>query len=277
MLPATEMLLFTAARAQHVGEVIKPALAEGLIVVTDRFADSSRAYQWGARGLEKRDVDLAQELATEGLEPDLKIWLEVPVETALRRLMANAREVNRLDRETIQFHTRVHEAYHTLVAADPTRWRVINADRSEDEVWSDVWLTVVSSELFARGLRSIAQWGVEAGISVRLVLAIIQSADAEPLLSDLNAIGASATQIEGDAAVGNAGLAALVVGVDDDQVGDVLTLVQARARGRSRRIEPLRPLAGQAEFWIPGPAEQGAGGASVFVLPVRRFERIGYA
>jgi uncharacterized protein YaaQ len=112
---------------------------------------------------------------------------------------------------------------------------------------------------------------------VRLVLAIIQSADAEPLLSDLAAIGASATQIEGDAAVGSAGLAALVVGVDDDQVGDVLTLVQARARGRARRIEPLRPVAGQAEFWIPGPAEQGTGGASVFVLPVRRFERIGYA
>jgi uncharacterized protein YaaQ len=112
---------------------------------------------------------------------------------------------------------------------------------------------------------------------VRLILAIIQSADVEPLLSDLSAIGASATQIEGDATVGNAGLAALVVGVDDDQVGDVLTLVGARARGRARRIEPLRPLAGQAEFWIPGPAEQSAGGASVFVLPVRRFERIGYA
>ena len=112
---------------------------------------------------------------------------------------------------------------------------------------------------------------------MRLVLAIIQSADAEPLLSDLAAIGASATQIEGDAAFGSAGQAALVVGVEDEQVADVLTLVRARARGRSRRIEPLRPLAAQAEFWIPGPAEQGAGGASVFVLPVNRFERIGYA
>ena len=112
---------------------------------------------------------------------------------------------------------------------------------------------------------------------MRLVLAIIQSADAESLLSDLAAIGTSATQIEGDTAVGSAGLAALVVGVDDDQVGDVLALVQARARGRARRIEPLRPLAGHAEFWIPGPAEQSAGGASVFVLPVKRFERIGYA
>jgi uncharacterized protein YaaQ len=99
----------------------------------------------------------------------------------------------------------------------------------------------------------------------------------EPLLSDLAAIGASATQIEGDAAVGSAGPAALVVGVEDDQVHHVLALVRARARGRVRRIEPLRPLAGQAEFWIPGPAEQRAGGASVFVLPVRQFERIGYA
>ena len=112
---------------------------------------------------------------------------------------------------------------------------------------------------------------------MRLVLAIIQSADAEPLLSDLAAIGASATQIEGDAAAASPGLAALVVGVDDDQVGDVLALVRARARGRARRIEPLRPVAGLAEFWIPGPVEQGTGGASIFVLPVRRFERIGYA
>ena len=112
---------------------------------------------------------------------------------------------------------------------------------------------------------------------MRLILAIIQSGDAEPLLSDLAAIGVSATQIEGDTAVGSAELAALVVGVEDDQVSDVLTLLRARARGRARRIEPLRPIAGQAEFWIPGPAEQSAGGASVFVLPVRRFERIGYA
>ena len=112
---------------------------------------------------------------------------------------------------------------------------------------------------------------------MRLILAVIQSGDAEALLSDLAAIGASATQIEGDTAVGSAGLAALVVGVEDNQVSDVLTLVRTRARGRARRIEPLRPIAGQAEFWIPGPAEQSAGGASVFVLPVRQFERIGYA
>lgn len=112
---------------------------------------------------------------------------------------------------------------------------------------------------------------------MRLVLAVIQSTDADPLLSELAAIGVSATQIEGDAAVGSAGLAAVVVGVDDDQVADVLRLVRAKARGRSQRVEPLRPVAARAEFWIPSPAEQSAGGASVFVLPVKKFERIGYA
>jgi dTMP kinase len=277
MLPATEMLLFAAARAQHVGEVIRPALAQGFIVVTDRFTDSSLAYQWGARGLPKRDVILTQELATDGLEPDLKVLLDLPVDVALRRRMSNSNDVNRLDREEIQFHTRVRDAYHSLAAADPARWRVVNADRAEDDVWADVWHTVVSHGLLRSGVGTIAHWEDDKEIAVRLILAVIQSGDAEALLSDLAAIGASATQIEGDTAVGSAGLAALVVGVEDNQVSDVLTLVRTRARGRARRIEPLRPIAGQAEFWIPGPAEQSAGGASVFVLPVRQFERIGYA
>lgn len=150
MLPMTEMLLFAAARAQLVGEVIRPALADGMIVVIDRFSDSSLAYQWGARGLDKRAVAFVQELATGGLEPDLKILLDLPVETALGRRMADSQDVNRLDRETIQFHTRVRDAYHSLVEADPTRWSVIDADRAEEDVWTDVWQTVVSSNRLAR-------------------------------------------------------------------------------------------------------------------------------
>jgi dTMP kinase len=156
MLPVTEMLLFAAARAQLVGEVIKPALAQGLVVVTDRFSDSSLAYQWGARGLAKRDVSLIQELATGGLEPDLKILLDLPVDTALGRRMATVHDVNRLDREQVQFRTRVRDAYHSLVAEDPARWRVVNADRSEDDVWRDVWGTVVSEGLLAADAGSIA-------------------------------------------------------------------------------------------------------------------------
>jgi dTMP kinase len=154
MLATTEMLLFAAARAQHVGELIRPALAEGFIVVTDRFSDSSLAYQWGARGLEKRAVDLALELATNGLEPDLKVLLDLPVETALRRRMANLREVNRLDRESIMFHARVRDAYHLLVAADPARWSVVDADRAADEVAADVWRAVVSHGLLVSDAES---------------------------------------------------------------------------------------------------------------------------
>ncbi len=112
---------------------------------------------------------------------------------------------------------------------------------------------------------------------MRLILAVLQSADVEPLLRDFAELAVSATQIEGDSAVGQGGLAAVIVGVGDDQVADVITLIHARARGRARPIEPLRPIAERAEFWIPGPTEQGAGGASVFVLPIRRFERMGYA
>jgi dTMP kinase len=159
MLPTTEMLLFAAARAQLVGEVIEPALEEGLVVVSDRFSDSSLAYQWGARCLEKENVIQAQNIATGGLEPDLKILLDVPVEKALKRRMAVADELNRLDREVVEFHRRVREAYHLLAEADPERWRVIDADRDEDDVWSEVWKAVCSSALIAKIAESSASAG----------------------------------------------------------------------------------------------------------------------
>lgn len=112
---------------------------------------------------------------------------------------------------------------------------------------------------------------------MRLVLAVVQIRDVEPLLELLTDQGFSATKIQGDAAVGEHGLAAVVVGVDDDEVDAVIAAVHEKARGRNRRIDPLWPLAERAEFWIPAPIEVGAGGATVYVLPVRRFERMGYA
>jgi uncharacterized protein YaaQ len=112
---------------------------------------------------------------------------------------------------------------------------------------------------------------------MRLVVAVVQCADVEPLLRDFTELAVSATQIEGDAAIGHGGLAAVMVGVSDELLDDVLTLIHARARGRVRQVEPLRPVAERAEFWIPGPTEGSTGGASVYVLPIRRFERIGYA
>ena len=112
---------------------------------------------------------------------------------------------------------------------------------------------------------------------MKLVLMVVQASDADALLQSLVTSGIAATQIEGGATVGQHGLAAIVAGVEDERVANVVMLVHAKARGRSRQVDPLRPIAERAEFWAPGPIEHHAGGASVYVLPVRRFERIGYA
>jgi dTMP kinase len=85
----------------------------------------------------------AQTLATGGLQPDLKLLLDLPVPLGLRRRFAGESETNRLDREAIAFHERVREAYHTLATSDPERWRVIDASRPESEVWSEVWNAVI--------------------------------------------------------------------------------------------------------------------------------------
>jgi uncharacterized protein YaaQ len=112
---------------------------------------------------------------------------------------------------------------------------------------------------------------------MRLIFIVVQSSDVDRLLRAMTSNGIAATQIEGDAAVGRNGLATIIAGVEDEVVADVITLVHATARGRSRLAEPLRPIAERAEFWIPGPVDHRAGGASIYVLPIRRFERIGYA
>jgi uncharacterized protein YaaQ len=112
---------------------------------------------------------------------------------------------------------------------------------------------------------------------VKLVIAVTQVGDLDPLLRDLTEIGVTATQIEGDGTVGRNGLAALMIGVADEGVDDVVSIVRARARGRLRLADPVRPIGERAGFWLPSPSDQLSGGASVYVLPVRRFERIGYA
>jgi dTMP kinase len=131
MLPATEALLYLAARAQHVGDVIKPALERGAVVVCDRFADSTLAYQGGGRGLPMQDLRAAQRLATGGVAPTLRILVDVPVEVGLRRRLGVEDEVNRLDVAGIEFHRRVRAAYLAMVAEDRSSWVVIDGD---DEV-----------------------------------------------------------------------------------------------------------------------------------------------
>lgn len=142
MLAETEALLYAAARAQHVGEVLRPALGQGLVVVCDRFVDSSLAYQGGGRGLPMRPLKQIQQLATQGLAPDLRFLLDLPVPLGLSRRFAESAVVNRLDRADRSFHERVREEYLRLARADPAMWAVVDASNPPEVVAQRVFQVV---------------------------------------------------------------------------------------------------------------------------------------
>ena len=129
-----EALLFAAARAELVAQVIRPALEEGRIVVSDRFLDSSLAYQGAARGLGVEEVERINRWATGGLVPDVTILLEIDPRAAAVR----AGEADRFEEEGAGLQHDVGAAYERLAAADPARWRRVDADRPPDEVHADV-------------------------------------------------------------------------------------------------------------------------------------------
>ena len=129
MTAAAEMLLYSASRAQLVAEVIRPKLAAGTIVLCDRFVDSTLAYQGYGRGLDLQALNLISRFATGDLVPDLTILLDISVESGLARRLANDQEMNRLDLEKVSFHQRVRAGYHELMAQEPERWVVVDADR----------------------------------------------------------------------------------------------------------------------------------------------------
>jgi dTMP kinase len=129
-----EALLFAAARAQLIEDVIEPALADGRVVVSDRFLDSSLAYQGAARGLGMDDVAAVNRFATGGLKPDLTFLLALDPDAAVAR----GAEDDRFENEGMAFQLRVQEAYEQMAAADPERWRRIDADRDPAEVHAEV-------------------------------------------------------------------------------------------------------------------------------------------
>jgi dTMP kinase len=130
----TEALLFAAARAELVDAVIRPALEDGRVVVSDRYLDSSLAYQGHARGLGEDEVRRLNEWATTGLEPDLTVLLRIdPGEAAAR-----AGAADRFEDEGLGLQRRVADAYEQLAAAAPERWQAIDATRSEADVHADV-------------------------------------------------------------------------------------------------------------------------------------------
>ncbi|MBE0465624.1 MAG: dTMP kinase [Candidatus Desulforudis sp.] len=127
MTPETEALLYAAARAQFVSKVVRPTLERGEVVLSDRFVDSSLAYQGYGRGLDLEKLAQVNMLATGGLRPDLTILLDMPVVTALGRLEVGRRD--RLELEDTDFYDRVRRGYRRLASADPGRYLVLDADR----------------------------------------------------------------------------------------------------------------------------------------------------
>jgi dTMP kinase len=137
MNPRTEILLFQASRAQLVEEVIRPHLKRGGIVLSDRYADSTLAYQGYGHQLALEPLKVLVDFATGGLKPDLTILLDVDVETGLRRKELKG-EWNRLDAYNLDFHQRVRRGYLQLVQSEPDRWEVIDASQSPALVQDDI-------------------------------------------------------------------------------------------------------------------------------------------
>jgi len=146
MSPVAEMLLYAASRAQHVAELIQPSLAAGKVVLCDRYADSTLAYQGYGRQLELADLRTITAIATGGLQPDLTLLLDLDVETGLERRAEGGLEMNRLDLETVAFHRRVRDGYQALMAAEPERWVRIDATQPPAVVQTEV-LTAVLTRL----------------------------------------------------------------------------------------------------------------------------------
>jgi dTMP kinase len=139
--PLAELLLFAADRAQHVNFLIKPELELGKIVISDRFADATAAYQGAGRGFPEKTVEQIITLATDGLKPDLTLFFDIRVEGAILRTNSRSDDgvkKNRMDLETSEFYARVRDHYHEIAKKEPTRFRIVDASRSVEEIHSEV-------------------------------------------------------------------------------------------------------------------------------------------
>jgi len=145
MHPRTELLLFQASRAQHVEQLILPHLRSGGIVLCDRYADSTLAYQgYGHQAFPLEQVRALIEFATGGLKPDLTLLLDVDAEAGLKR-RAQGGDWNRLDAYKLEFHQRVRQGYLEMARQEPGRWVVIDAGRAFSEVQQDIQNTVLAA------------------------------------------------------------------------------------------------------------------------------------
>ncbi|MDP3211622.1 dTMP kinase [Methylotenera sp.] len=143
MHPETETLLMFAARREHIAQVIKPALARGAYVLSDRFTDATYAYQCGAKGVDASKIELLEQWVQDSLQPDMTLLFDVPVEVSMQRLSA-ARTPDKFERESADFFTRIRNAYLQRAQQNPARFRVIDSNQPLAEVAKSVVEAIAS-------------------------------------------------------------------------------------------------------------------------------------
>ncbi|RKU08265.1 dTMP kinase [Candidatus Poribacteria bacterium] len=144
MAATTELLLYAASRAQHVSEVIKPALEAGKVVISSRFADATVVYQGYGRGLDLERIDRLNRIATDGVTPEVTFVLDLPVEIGLQRVQNSRGGLDRLEREKIEFHHRLREGYQIIARQEPQRLKIIDAQVSPDQVYAQIQAIIQS-------------------------------------------------------------------------------------------------------------------------------------
>jgi dTMP kinase len=133
MIPIVELLLYNASRAQHIKEVILPAIDKGAVVITDRFTDSTVAYQGYGRGIDLNLINSIEKIVTAGLQPHITILLDLDVEIGLKR-NKSINKTDRLELEDVEFHKRVRSGYLEIASKEPERIKLINASESIEEI-----------------------------------------------------------------------------------------------------------------------------------------------
>ena len=148
MSPEAELLLFAASRAQHVRELIVPAIAEGQIVLCDRFLDSTTVYQGVARAIDSKKVDTINQFAIGDTNPDLTILIDLPPEIGLARVHARSDgQLDRMEKEAIGFFQAVRQGYLDLAKSEPKRFLVLDGSQSVEELETQIWQKVEATLL----------------------------------------------------------------------------------------------------------------------------------
>lgn len=144
LVPTAEILLYSASRAQLVAQVIRPALAAGRIVLCDRYADSTMAYQGYGRGLDLDALRAITRFATGDLRPDLTVLLDLEPQVGLSRRQVGGGELNRMDQQGADFYQRTRQGYMALAAEEPERWMRVDASGPVEEVAQAVRAAVIA-------------------------------------------------------------------------------------------------------------------------------------